>query len=74
MNKMISISFPTIVTIKTCCTSLKVLEVHVDEITNGSSLPLEQVIRESPNGRLESLEVLRLGGAIPTGIIEICKE
>ena len=68
MNKMISISFPTLATIKTCCTSLKVLEVHVDEITTGSSLPLEQVIRESPNGSMDSLELLRLGGAIPTGI------
>ena len=67
MNKMISISFPTLVTIKTCCTSLKSLEIHVDEITTGSSLPLEQVIKESPNGTLDNLEVIRLGGAIPTG-------
>ena len=67
LNKMISISFTTIAAIKKFCASLKVFELYVHKITSGSTLPLEQEIRETPNGEWKDLLSLQLGGDIPNG-------
>ena len=64
---MISVSFCTLVAIKTSCPSLRDLELYVYEITSGSSTPLEQAVMEAPAGKLEDLVSLQLGGTIPSG-------
>ena len=70
LNKMISVSFCTIVAIKTSCPSLRELELCVYEITSGSSTPLEQAVMEAPAAKLEDLVSLQLGGKIPSGELE----
>ena len=68
---MISLSFPTIVAIKTSCPSLKMLEIHVYDVTSGSASPLEQAIMEAKNGKLQNLEYLKISGfgGLPNGKI-----
>ena len=70
LNKMISISFQTIAAIKNHCSSLKIFELYVHEITSGSTLPLEQEIRETPTREWKDLVSLQVGGDIPNGLIK----
>ena len=67
LNKMITITFSTIASIKKFCSCLETFELYVHEITSRSSLALEQEIRETPNGEWKDLVSLQLGGDIPNG-------
>ena len=70
LNKMISISFETLSTIKLHCQKLQVLDVYVDSVfTNQPQTPLGQVVAETPNTGWTSLRSLKLGGSIPSGSV-----
>ena len=71
LNKMITISFPTIAAIKKYCSSLKIFELYVHEIKSGSTLSLEQEIRETTKGGWKNLLSLQLGGDIPNGLLKM---
>ena len=68
---MITISFPTIAAIKKYCSSLNIFELYVHEIRSGSTLSLEQEIRETTKGGWKNLLSLQLGGDIPNGLLKM---
>ena len=70
LNKMISISFESLSSIKEHCQKLEVLDVYVDRVfTFQEQTPVEQTVAETKNFSWNSLKSLKLGGSIPTGSI-----
>jgi len=65
LNKMISLSFETLSTIKRICTRLNTLEIFVDNIYSiVNAQPIDQVIAEAENTTWNSLKSLKIGGSI----------
>ena len=74
LNKMKSISVSTLATIKSHCTSLAVLELHVDQITSETedlkeALESAQMsfLNKSPRAQMSCLKSLKVGGSVNSG-------
>ena len=66
LNKMISISVSTLASIKTHCTSLAVLELHVDKITSETE-SLGQALEAAEITPMPCLKSLKVGGSVNSG-------
>ena len=68
LNKMISISLASLAAVKGHCSSLQVLELHVDKVTTAPAQTLQQALQLAHPGHLPNLKSLKLGGSIYSGI------
>ena len=68
LNKMISISVSTLASIKSHCTSLTVLELHVDKI-NSDTEDLGQALEAAEAVSMPCLKSLKVGGSVNSGEI-----
>ena len=65
---MISISLASLAAVKGHCSSLQVLELHVDKVTTAPAQTLQQALQLAHPGHLPNLKSLKLGGSIYSGI------